>query len=152
MDIEKNLKEAGIIIPEVSKPIAAYLPGKRSGNLIFTSGQLPLVNGKVKYAGKLGEDLILEDGQAAARIAVINCLAVVNSMAGSWDAVAGIVKITGLVQSAPDFFQQAQVLNGASELLQQIFGESGQHARSAIGVNALPLNAAIEIEMIAQLK
>ena len=152
MDIEKRLKEAGIIIPEVSKPIAAYLPGKRSGNLIFTSGQLPLVNGKVKYTGKLGEDLTLEDGQAAARTAVINCLAVVKSMAGSWDAVAGMVKITGLVQSAPDFFQQAQVLNGASELLQQIFGENGQHARSSIGVNALPLNAAVEIEMIAQLK
>jgi enamine deaminase RidA (YjgF/YER057c/UK114 family) len=152
MDVEARLKEAGIIVPELTKPIAAYVPGKKSGDLLFTSGQLPIVNGKVEYVGKVGEHLTLAEGQAAARIAVVNCLAVIKSMAGSLQAVADIIKITGYVQSPPDFFQQAQVLNGASELLQQIWGANGQHARSAVGVTALPLNAAVEIEMIVRLK
>ncbi|HEX3010592.1 MAG TPA: RidA family protein [Syntrophomonadaceae bacterium] len=152
MEIEKRLREEGIILPEVSKPIAAYIPGKKSSNLVFTSGQLPLENGVVKYTGRVGQELSLEKGQAAARLAVINCLAIVKSIAGSWDAVEEIIKITGYIQCGPDFFQQAQVLNGASEFLQQVCGENGQHARSAVGVASLPLNAAVEIEMIARLK
>lgn len=152
MNIEQRLKELKIILPEVSKPIAAYIPGKKAGSLVFTSGQLPLQSGVLKYTGKVGRDLSLEEGQAAARLAAINCLAVVRSFAANWETFSDIIKIIGYIQCEPDFDQQAKVLNGASELLQQIFGEAGQHARSAVGVNALPLNAAVEIEMIAQLK
>jgi enamine deaminase RidA (YjgF/YER057c/UK114 family) len=152
MDIEKRLQEIGVILPEVNKPIASYIPGKESGKMIFTSGQLPMENGVMKYSGKLGDELSLQDGQAAARLAAINCLAVIGSIAGSWDAVEEIVKITGYVQSTPEFFQQAQVLNGASEFLQLVCGDKGLHARSAVGVTSLPLNAPVEIEMIARLK
>lgn len=151
MNIESRLQELGIELPEMSKPIAAYVPGLVAGNMLYISGQLPLKNGELLYQGRLGEDLTVEEGQLAARQSAINALAVVKAMAGSWDRVVRIVKITGFIQSGTDFFQQAQVLNGASELLQELMGDRGKHARSAVGVSNLPMNAACEIEMIAEL-
>jgi len=148
LSIEARLEELGIVIPEAAKPIAAYVPGMAAGNFLYISGQLPLVEGKLPLTGKLGRDLKISEGRDAARHSAINCLAVLKNHIDSWDQLMQIVKITGYVQSADDFYDQAQVVNGASELLQEIFGEKGRHARAAVGVNTLPLNAPCEIEMI----
>ena len=152
MDIENKLNELGIVIPEISKPLASYVPGLMAGDFIYVSGQLPVQEGKIIYSGRIGKDLTIADGQAASRLAVINCLAVLKSCLKDWSSLKQIVKITGYVQCDPDFHDQAKVLNGGSELLQHIFGEQGQHTRAAVGVYALPLNAACEVEMIAQIK
>jgi len=152
LSIEARLKELGIAIPEAAKPIAAYVPGMVAGNLLFISGQLPLAEGKLVLTGKLGRDLPISEGRTAARQSAINCLAVLKNHISNWEQVLQIVKITGYVQSADDFYDQAQVVNGASELLQEIFGEKGRHARAAVGVNTLPLNAPCEIEMIVMIK
>jgi len=152
MDIASKLQELGIIIPEISKPLAAYVPGLVAGEIIYVSGQLPSQAGEIIYAGKVGQELTVEQGQEAARLAVINCLAVLQNYLQDWSKLVQIVKITGYVQSSPDCYEQAKVLNGASELLEQIFGEQGRHARAAVGVAALPLNAACEVEMIAQIR
>ncbi|NLB88829.1 MAG: RidA family protein [Syntrophomonadaceae bacterium] len=147
----ERLKELNITIPEVAKPLAAYVPAVRTGDLVYTSGQLPISENNVIYQGKVGSDLSVEEGKAAARLCVINCLAAVTTCA-DLDSIDRIVKITGYIQCNPDFYQQAVVLNGASELLKDLLGEKGQHARAAIGVNSLPLNAACEVEMIVKLK
>lgn len=147
--IEDRMKELGIILPEPTKPIAAYVPGMQAKNLVFISGQLPIREGHLLYTGKLGRELDIEQGRLAARQSIINCLAVLKQYVYCWDQLAQIIKITGYVQSADDFYQQAQVINGASELLQEVFAERGCHARAAVGVNTLPLNAPCEIEMIA---
>lgn len=152
MNVEARLKELGIAIPEAAKPIAAYVPGVVAGNLLFISGQLPLAEGKLTMTGKLGRELQISEGRAAARQSAINCLAVMKNHIDNWEQVLQIVKITGYVQSADNFYDQAQVVNGASELLQEIFGEKGRHARAAVGVNNLPLNAPCEIEMIVMIK
>lgn len=152
INIEYNLDQAGITLPEVVKPLASYVPGLIAGDLVYISGQLPIKDGKVLYTGKLGDDLTVEDGQLASRLAVINCLAVLKSCLEDWSSLERIVKINGYIQSNQEFFDQPKVLNGASDLLVQIFGEAGKHARAAIGVHALPLNAACEIEMIAKIK
>lgn len=152
MNVETKLKQLGIIIPEPAQPVAAYVPGIRTGDLVFVSGQLPVKEGQLLYTGRVGEELTIEEGQAAARLSVINCLAVLKSFIAEWDSLLQIVKITGFVQNADNFFEQAKVINGASELLGQVFGERGKHARAAVGASALPLNAACEIEMIAQIK
>jgi Putative translation initiation inhibitor, yjgF family len=152
MDIDKKLEELGITIPEIAKPLAAYVPGLIAGDFVYISGQLPSRDGKVQYTGSIGKDLTIAEGQAASRLAAINCLAVLKSSLPAWSYLLRIVKITGYVQCEKDFHDQAQVLNGASELLEQIFANNGQHARAAVGVYALPLNAACEIEMIAQIK
>lgn len=149
MSIEERLSELGIVLPEPPAPAAAYVPGIIAGRLAFVSGQLPSVEGQLAAAGKLGRDLTVEEGQAAARIAAINCLGVLKALLGSLDRVEKIVKVTGYVQSADDFCDQHLVVNGASQLLQDVFGSRGQHARAAVGVNSLPLNAACEIELIA---
>lgn len=151
MDIEKRLAEMGIILPEVNPPLAAYVPGLRSGNFIFVSGQLPLQAGKILYKGKVGQDLTLEEGQAAAEVAAVNCLAVLKNCLEDWEQLLQIVRITGYVQCAPDFFQQPAVINGASVLLEKVMGERGRHSRAAVGVQSLPLNAACEIDMIAHI-
>ncbi|MGE5391937.1 MAG: RidA family protein [Deltaproteobacteria bacterium] len=147
--IEDRMKELGIVLPEAAKPIAAYVPGMQAQNIVFISGQLPMSDGKLIYTGKLGRDLQITEGREAARQSVINCLAVLKQYVHSWDQLIQIIKLTGYVQSADDFYEQAQVINGASELMQEIFGERGRHARAAVGVNTLPLNAPCEIEMIA---
>ena len=151
MSIHDRLSELGLTLPQSPKPLAAYVPAVLTGNLVFVSGQVPLADGELKYNGRLGDGLSLEDGQAAARIAVLNCLGVVEAEVGL-DRVARVVKLTGYVASAPDFFQQPQVINGASQLIEDVLGSAGQHARAAVGVSALPLGASVEIEIIVQVK
>lgn len=148
--IEARLNELGIILPEAPKPGAIYLPARQTGNLVYTSGQDCRINGKLLYEGKLGTDLTIEQGKEAARQAIINSLAVLKDFLGDLDKVVKIVKLLGFVNSAPGFVDQPLVINGASELLEQVFGEAGKHARSAIGVNELPWNTPVEIEMIVE--
>lgn len=152
MQIEARALELGLEIPEPPKPVAAYVPGVRVGNLVYTSGQVPFVKGELKYRGRIGQDLTLEQGNAAAQTCALNCLGVVKSLIGDLDKVERIVKITGFVASADHFTDQAKVMNGASELVAQIFGEKGKHARAALGTNVLPLNSACEVEMIVQVR
>ncbi|WP_125776352.1 RidA family protein [Antribacter gilvus] len=154
MGHEARLAELGITLPEVAAPVAAYVPAVRSGNLIFTSGQLPFVDGALPEAGKvgLGDGLVSpEDAAAYARTCALNALAAVRSVTGSLDAVARIVKVVGFVASDPSFTGQPAVINGASNVLGEIFGDAGVHARSAVGVSALPLDAPVEVEVIVEL-
>lgn len=146
------LQEMGITIPEAPKPLAAYVPAVEStGKLVFTSGQLPMKDGKLMYTGHLGDMVSEEDGKKAAEFALINALAAVKGAAGSLDNIKRIVKMNVFVQSAAGFGNQPEVANGASELLEKIFGEKGKHARAAVGVSMLPRNAAVELELIVQL-
>lgn len=149
MEIEKKLISLGIELPEPPQPLASYVPGVLSGSMVFVSGQLPMRSGQLIYSGKLGTDLYLEAGQEAARLAGINCIGVLKSLIGDLDRVERIVKLTGYVQSADTFYDQPKVINGASDLMSAVFGDAGRHARAAVGVNALPLNAACEVELIA---
>ncbi len=149
---EEKINQLGFELPEVAKPLAAYIPAKKIGNLVMTSGQVPVVKGEMKYAGKVGKDISEEDGQKAAQICALNCLAAIKSVIGSLDNIEEIVKLTVFVNSAKGFTSQPKVANGASELLGKIFGDYGLHVRSAVGVNELPLNAAVEIEMTVRVK
>ena len=150
--IEEKIKELGYEVPEVAKPLAAYIPAKQVGNLVMTSGQVPLVKGDILYKGKVGKDLSEEDGIKAAQVCALNCLAAIKSVIGNLDKVVEIEKLTVFVASAEDFTAQPKVANGASELIGKIFGEAGKHVRSAVGVTALPLNSAVEIEMIVRVE
>jgi len=145
--IEEKIKELGLELPEVAKPLAAYIPAKQVGNLVMTSGQVPLVKGVINFAGKVGSDLTEEEGQKAAQICALNCLAAIKGVIGNLDKIVEVVKLTVFVASAETFSSQPKVANGASELIGKIFGESGKHVRSAVGVTSLPLNASVEIEM-----
>ena len=149
---EAKLKEMGITLPEAPKPLAAYVPAVQTGDFVFTSGQIPMVAGELKYKGKVGADLTEAEAYEAARICAINCLSAVKSLIGCLDKVERIVKLTGFVNSAPGFSSQPKVVNGASEFLGQVFGDGGKHARSAVGVSELPVNAAVEVELIIKLK
>ena len=148
--IEEKIKELGLELPEVAKPLAAYIPAKQVGNLVMTSGQVPLVKGIINFAGKVGKELSEEEGQKAAQICALNCLAAIKGVIGNLDKIVEVVKLTVFVASAEDFTAQPKVANGASELIGKIFGEAGKHVRSAVGVTALPLNASVEIEMIVR--
>lgn len=150
--IEEKLKEMGIEIPEPPKPLAAYIPGIKVGNFVYTSGQLPFNAGKLIYEGKVGKNVSLEEGQKCAGQSAINCLGVIKSVCGNLDNVEQIVKLVVFVNSTEDFTSQPAVANGASELMVKVFGEAGKHARSAVGVSQLPMNAPVEIEMIVKLK
>ncbi len=150
--IEEKINELGFELPQPAKPLAAYLPSVKSGNHIFTAGQIPMVKGELKYKGKVGQDLTLEEAQKAAQICVLNCLGVVKILSGSLENIEQIVKLTVFVNSTDNFISQHLVANGASELLGEIFGETGKHARSAVGVNELPADSAVEIEMICRVK
>ena len=150
--IEEKIVELGYKLPVVAKPLAAYVPAVKVGDFIFTSGQVPLVDGKIEYTGKVGLDVSEEDAKKAAEICAMNCLAAIKSMLNSLDEVEKVVKLTVFVNSANDFVNQPEVANGASELIGKIFGETGKHARSAVGVNVLPRNASVEIEMIVKVK
>ena len=150
MSIEKRLTELGITLPEAPRPVAAYVPAVSSGNLLFVSGQLCLVNGELLSKGRVGREVSLKQGYEAARIAAINSLAIVKKELGSLDRVKRVVKVVGYVASEPDFYDQPKVVNGASELLAEVFGDQGRHARSAVGVNSLPLNTPVEIEVIVE--
>jgi enamine deaminase RidA (YjgF/YER057c/UK114 family) len=150
MSFEARLKELGITLPEAPRPVAAYVPCVVVDGLVFTAGQLPTAGGVVRFAGRVGAELTMEEGREAARLCALNCLAVIRAAAGSLDNVVQLVKLTGFVASAPDFHGQPQVLNGASEFLEAVFGPAGRHARTAGGVAALPLGAAVELEMVVK--
>ncbi|HEY8489086.1 MAG TPA: RidA family protein [Thermaerobacter sp.] len=152
MSFERRLEELGLELPPVAAPVAAYVPGVLQDGWLYVSGQLPLREGQVLYRGKVGRDVTPEDGYAAARVCALNILAVVRSVAGSLDRVRQVVKVVGFVNSAPGFTGQPQVVNGASELFGQVFGDRGRHARSAVGVAELPLDAAVEVEAIFRLE
>jgi enamine deaminase RidA (YjgF/YER057c/UK114 family) len=146
---QARLEELGIELPPVAKPLAAYVPAVRSGNLVYTSGQLPMQAGKLTATGKVGAAVTPEEGRALARICALNALAAVDSLAGI-DAVTQVVKVVGFVASAPGFNGQPGVINGASELIGEVFGDRGNHARSAVGVSELPLDAPVEVELIVE--
>jgi len=151
MNVDARLAELGITLPDVAAPVAAYVPAVISGNLVFTSGQLPFVSGALPATGKVGDGHGLvpaADAKDYARVAILNALAAVKSVLGSLDRVTRIVKVTGFVASVPEFTAQPGVINGASELLGEIFGDAGAHARSAVGVPVLPLDSPVEIEII----
>ena len=144
----ERLVELGLTLPTVVPPVAAYQPAVRFGDLVYSSGQLPMAAGQLVAVGKVGATLTAEEAAAGARICALNAIAAVAAEAGGVDAIDRIVKVTIFVASAPDFTGQAVVGNGASELLQDVFGQAGQHARSAVGVATLPLDAAVEVEIV----
>jgi enamine deaminase RidA (YjgF/YER057c/UK114 family) len=149
MSVTARLAELGIDLPDVVTPLAAYVPAVRTGNLVYTSGQVPMQSGVLAATGKVGAEVSPEDGKALARICALNGLAAVNSLVGI-DAVTRVVKVVGFVASTPGFNGQPGVVNGASELLGEVFGDAGAHARSAVGVSELPLNAPVEVELIVE--
>lgn len=149
MTASERLVELGLSLPLVVPPIAAYVPATRTGNLVYTSGQLPMVNGELQAIGKLGAQVTAEQGKDMARVCALNALAAIDALVGI-DNVARVVKVVGFVASTAEFTGQPGVINGASELLGEVFGESGQHARSAVGVAALPLDAPVEVELVVE--
>ncbi|MFC0245689.1 RidA family protein [Falsochrobactrum ovis] len=148
--IENRLERLGISLPEAAAPAANYLPYAQSGTLLLTSGQLPLVDGKLLSSGQIGDKLSVADGQAAARACAINVLAQAKAALGDLNKIKRIIKITVFVSSTANFIEQHLVANGASDILVDILGESGKHARSAVGVASLPLNASVEVEAIIE--
>ncbi|MDT5095970.1 MAG: hypothetical protein QOH60_5333 [Mycobacterium sp.] len=145
-----RLDELGIELPTAAKALGAYVPAVRAGNLVFTSGQLPLVDGNLLRSGKVGGEVSAEQGKALARICAINALAAIDALVGV-DAIGRVVKVVGFVASAPGFTGQPGVLNGASELFGEVFTDAGAHARSAVGVAELPLDAPVEVEVVVEL-
>ena len=152
MQIETRLKEMGLELPAPGKPMANYVTAVRTGNLVFLSGHGPVLENGNLITGKVGADLTLEEGYKAARQVALVLLASLKSEIGDLDKVHRVVKLLGMVNCTPDFVDQPKVVNGASDLLVEIFGEKGKHARSAVGMNALPSNIAVEIEMIAEIE
>ena len=150
-EMENKLEKMGIVLPEIPKPVAAYIPAKQTGNLVFTAGQLPMVQGELISKGLLGQDVEIEEANKAARICTLNALAAIKGVIGELDRIQQIVRVVGYVASVPTFTQQPAVVNGASELLLEIFGERGKHARSAVGMAVLPLNASVEIELTVEI-
>jgi enamine deaminase RidA (YjgF/YER057c/UK114 family) len=149
---EARLAALGLTLPPVAAPLAAYVPAVRSGPYVYTAGQLPLANGKLLMTGRVGAQVSIEEAASLARTCALNALAAVASVTGGLSAVTRIVKIVGFVASDPSFTGQPLVVNGASELLLEVFGDSGRHARSAVGVAVLPLDAPVEIELIAEVR
>jgi enamine deaminase RidA (YjgF/YER057c/UK114 family) len=147
---ESRLAALGLTLPDVTRPLAAYVPAVRTGDYVYVSGQLPVVDGQLLATGKVGAEVTAGEAAALARTCALNALAAVASVAGGLGAIRRIVKVTGFVASAPDFTGQPQVVNGASELLIEVLGEAGRHARSAVGMAVLPLNAPVEVELIAE--
>ncbi len=152
MSFEARLAELKITLPPAPKPVATYVPAVRAGDLLFLSGTGPFKDGVIAFAGKLGKDLTVEQGYEAARLTLLNALAMVRQELGTLDRVTRVVRLTGHVASAEGFIQQPAVINGASDLLVQIFGDAGRHARLALGAAELPLNMAIELELIVQVR
>jgi len=152
MSIKAKLAELGLTLPEAALPVAAYVPAVRTGNLVFTAGQLPLVDGKIPFVGKVGSDVTPEQAKDMAQVCALNALAAI-SLVADIDQIGKIVRVGGFVNGIPGFVAIPAVINGASELLIKLFGEvNGKHARTAIGVAELPLNAPVEVEMVVQLK
>jgi len=146
----ERLAALGLTLPPVAAALAAFVPAVRTGNYVYVSGQLPMVDGKLQATGKVGDSVSAADAAGLARICALNAIAAAASMAGGVDAITRIVKVTGFVASVPSFTGQPQVINGASELLIEIFGEAGRHARSAVGLAVLPLDSPVEVELIAE--
>lgn len=152
MSIKDKLAELGLTMPEAAVPVAAYVPAVRTGNLVFTAGQLPLVDGKIPFVGKVGSDVTPEQAKDMAQVCALNALAAI-SLVADIDQIERVVRVGGFVNGIPGFVAIPAVINGASELLIKLFGEvNGKHARTAIGVADLPLNAPVEVEMVVQLK
>ncbi len=152
MSIKKKLAELGLTLPVAAAPVAAYVPAVKTGNLVFTAGQLPIIDGKVVITGKVGAEVTPEQAKDMAQICALNALAAI-SLVADIDQIERIIRVGGFVNGVPGFVAIPQVVNGASELLIKLFGEvNGKHARTAIGVAELPLNAPVEIEMVVQLK
>jgi enamine deaminase RidA (YjgF/YER057c/UK114 family) len=152
MTPEDQLRALGLELPPAPKPVGAYIPAVRTGNLVFVSGQLPLKDGKLIATGHVGREVTLEQAQACARQAALNALAIVAAEIGGLEKVSRIVRLTGHVASAPGFTDQAKVLNAASELLAQVFGDAGLHSRAALGSAELPLGSPVELEMIVEVR
>ena len=148
---EERLQELGLSVPEVAKPVAAYIPALRSGNHVFTSGQRPMRDGSLMLTGKVGGEVTEEEAVECARQCALNALAAVRAEVGELSAVKRIVKVVVFVASTPDFTAQPKVANGVSELLGEVFGEAGRHARSAVGVSVLPLDAPVEVELVVEI-
>jgi len=146
----QRLAELGLTLPEVVAPVAAYVPTARTGNLVWTSGQLPFVDGKLPSTGKVGAEVDPETAKQLARTCALNALAAIAAEVGDLAKVRRVVKVVGFVASAPSFFGQPGVINGASELLGEVFGDNGKHARSAVGVAVLPLDAPVEVEVVVE--
>ena len=149
--IKEKLDTLGIKLPTPPKPAGSYIPVVRTGNLVFVSGQIPIKDGKILYSGKVTKDLSIEDAQKGARLCAINALAQLNSEFGNLENISKIVRVSGFVNSPPEFTEQPKVINGASDLLFEIFEEKGQHTRIAVGVSSLPLNSAVEIDLIVEI-
>lgn len=152
MRIEKKLAALGLELPPPPVPVGNYLPAARAGNLVFTSGQTARINGVRRYVGVVGQEVSQADAYLSARDATLNCLACVKQAVGSLDRVRRVVKVIGFVNAGRDFDHQPAAINGASDLLQQLFGEAGRHARSAIGLSSLPSNVSVEIELIVEVR
>ncbi len=152
MSVEERLESLGIVIPPVAKPVAAYVPAVVTGEWVYVSGQLPVKDGKLSVSGKVGKDVTTEQAYEAARLCAINCLAVLKDAVGDLNRVERIVKVTGFVAAAEGYIDAPKVVNGASELFGEVFGDAGKHARAAVGVAELPLGACCEVELVAVLK
>jgi enamine deaminase RidA (YjgF/YER057c/UK114 family) len=152
MSIEAKLSALGLALPDVPKPVANYRPAKRVGSLVFTSGQTARINGVRRFVGKVGVDVSEEEAYLSARDAALNCLACAAWAAGGMERVKSVVKVTGFVNCIDGFEKQPSVINGASDLIGQLFGDSGAHARTAIGVNALPSNVSVELEVVFEVE
>lgn len=150
--IEEKLKELNIELPQMPAPAGSYVPAVIVDKMVFVSGQLPTIKGELKYSGKVGKDITPEEAYEAAKLCALNALGVLKSYLGDLDRIAQIVRIGGFVNSQDGFTMQPKVINGASDFLVEVFGERGKHARAAVGVNELPLNAAVEVEMLVYLK
>jgi enamine deaminase RidA (YjgF/YER057c/UK114 family) len=148
--IEQKIKDLGLSLPETAKPLAAYIPAVQSGNLVFTSGQLPMVDGSLKATGKVGDQISPEQAKELARVCALNALAAIKMVIGDLEKIQRVVKVVGFVSSAPEFTGQPAVINGASEFLGEVLGDRGIHARSAVGVAVLPLDAPVEVELIVE--
>jgi enamine deaminase RidA (YjgF/YER057c/UK114 family) len=152
MTASDRLASLGIVLPEVVTPVGTYVPATRHGDLVYTSGQLPMLQGTLVATGHVGADVTVEDANHGARVATLNALAAIAAVCGGVDNITRIVRVVGYVASAPDFTGQPAVMNGASDLLGEIFGDDGKHVRSAVGVAALPLGAAVEVELVVAVK
>ena len=149
--IEQKIKDLGLELPETSKPLAAYIPAVKTGNLVFTSGQLPIVSGQLTKTGKVGSEVSPEEAKELARVCALNALAAIKMVIGDLEKIKRIVKVVGFVSSAPNFTGQPAVINGASDFLGEVLGDRGIHARSAVGVAVLPLDAPVEVELIIEI-
>ncbi|HET6824992.1 MAG TPA: RidA family protein [Amnibacterium sp.] len=152
MGVADRLEELGLVLPAVAAPAGAYVPAVVAGDLVYTAGQLPFVDGALARAGVLGVDVAVDEAADLAAVAALNALAAVASVLGGLDRVTRVVKVTGFVASAPGFTEQPRVINGASQVLVDVFGEHGRHARSAVGVAALPLGSPVEVELVVQFR